>query len=80
MVKQLLNEPSLLSIVLSFLDVDALVISRSVVPLFYTATNDDRLWRFHLNHCSPALSTVASTRRKWDNVFHLDKSGVQDLE
>ena len=69
MVKQLLNEPSLLSIVLSFLDGDALVILRSVVRLFYTATNDDRLWRFHLNHCSPALSTVASTRRNCRKVL-----------
>ena len=69
MVKQLLNEPSLLSIVLSFLDVDALVILRSVVRLFYTATNDDRLWRFHLNNCSPALSTVASTRRNCRKVL-----------
>ena len=69
MVKQLLNEPSLLSIVLSFLDGDALVILRSVVRLFYTATNDDRLWQFHLNHCSPALSTVASTRSKCREVL-----------
>ena len=69
MVKQLLNEPSLLSIVLSFLDGDALVILRSVVRLFYTATNDDRLWRFHLNNCSPALSTVASTRSKCREVL-----------
>jgi len=69
MVKQLLNEPSLLSIVLSFLDGDALVILRSVVRLFYTATNDDRLWRFHLKNCSLALSTVASARSKCREVL-----------
>ena len=71
MVKQLLNEPSLLSIVLSFLDGDALVILRSVVRLFYTATNDDRLWRFHLKNCSLALSMVASTRSKCREVLVL---------